>query len=169
MIELSNERIEQILHEETAKKEELDTILRGIYTRYMLLYENYLADIDALNEDKIAEMRNYHEETGSLIKYYYMDIPQDICILIEEFEKEYNSKLLGPGWHEFLFSTYEEFKGENQDEEKSEELLKAEFSEQALSYFYKAMDYVFREGFDTESKTVEQATGWLSGQLFEKA
>lgn len=39
MVGLSNERIEQILHEETAKKEELQTILRGIYTRYMRLYE----------------------------------------------------------------------------------------------------------------------------------
>ena len=30
MVELSKERIEQILHEETAKKEELETILRSI-------------------------------------------------------------------------------------------------------------------------------------------
>ena len=38
MVELSNERIDQILHEETAKTEELTTILRSIYTRYMRLY-----------------------------------------------------------------------------------------------------------------------------------
>lgn len=44
MIELSHERIEQILHEETVKKEDLDTILRGIYFRYMRLYERYFAD-----------------------------------------------------------------------------------------------------------------------------
>ena len=76
MIKLSNERIEQILHEETVKKEKSATILRGIYNRYMRLYEDYFADIDALNDDKIAEFRNYHEETRSLIKYYYMDIPR---------------------------------------------------------------------------------------------
>ena len=44
MVELSNERIEQILHEETMKKEELETILRSIYTRYMRLYEKYFAE-----------------------------------------------------------------------------------------------------------------------------
>ena len=32
--------------------------------------------MDALNEDKIAELKKYHEETESLIKYYYMDIPR---------------------------------------------------------------------------------------------
>ena len=45
MIELSNERIEQILHEETVKEEKVSTILRGIYTRYMRLYEKYFSDI----------------------------------------------------------------------------------------------------------------------------
>ena len=54
MIELSIERVDQILHQETPKKEELATILRGIYTRYMCLYEKYFADIDALNDDTIA-------------------------------------------------------------------------------------------------------------------
>ena len=43
MVELSNERISKILHEETAKKEELSTILRGIYTRYMHLFEKYFS------------------------------------------------------------------------------------------------------------------------------
>ena len=55
MVELSNERIEQILHEETKKTEALPTILRGIYTRYMRLYERYFADVDALNDGRIAE------------------------------------------------------------------------------------------------------------------
>ena len=64
MVELSNERMEQILHKETAKKEELTTILRGIYTRYMLLYEKYFADIDALNDDEVTALKNYHEETN---------------------------------------------------------------------------------------------------------
>ena len=63
MIELSNERIEEILHKETGKTEELTTILRGIYIRYMRLYERYYADIDALNDDVIAELKNYLEET----------------------------------------------------------------------------------------------------------
>ena len=94
MVELSKERIEQILHEETMKKEELDTILRSIYTRYMHLFENYFSDIDALNDDEIAKLRNYHEETRSLIKYYYMDIPQDICTGIKEFENKYSANLL---------------------------------------------------------------------------
>ena len=40
MIELSNERVEQILHEETVKKEESGTILRSIYIRYVRLYED---------------------------------------------------------------------------------------------------------------------------------
>ena len=83
MVELNNERIEQILHEETTKKEELETILRSIYNRYMWLYEKYFADIDALNDEKIAELTNYHEETLSLVKYYYMDIPLDICVGIK--------------------------------------------------------------------------------------
>ena len=39
MIELSNERIEQMLKDETAKTADQTTILRGIYARYMNLYE----------------------------------------------------------------------------------------------------------------------------------
>ena len=34
MVELSNERVDQILHEETHKTEELITILRGVYIRF---------------------------------------------------------------------------------------------------------------------------------------
>ena len=83
MVELSKERVEQILHEETMKKEELETILRSIYTRYMHLFENYFADLDALNDDKVAELKKYHEETKSLVRYYYLDIPQDICMDIK--------------------------------------------------------------------------------------
>ena len=76
MVELSNERIEQILNDETGKTEDVKTILRGIYTRYVNLYERYFADFDKLNEEKIEAFKKYHEETRSLIKYYYMDIPQ---------------------------------------------------------------------------------------------
>ena len=36
----------------------------------MYLYEKYLEDIDALSDDRIAELRAYHEETISLVKYY---------------------------------------------------------------------------------------------------
>ena len=70
MVELSNERIKQMLEEETKETEDLTTILRAIYTRYMNLYERYFADLEALNDDKIQEFKKYHEETRSLIKYY---------------------------------------------------------------------------------------------------
>ena len=110
MIELSKKRIEEILNEETAKTEELPTILRGVYTRYMCLFEKYFADIDALNDEKVAEFRKYHEETKSLIKYYYMDIPLDICAGLETFEKEYCENLLGTKWHNYLYSYYKDFR-----------------------------------------------------------
>ena len=166
MVGLSNERIEQILHEETAKKEELLTILRGIYTRYMRLYERYFADIDALNDDEVTALKNYHEETISLVKHYYMDIPLDICMYIEEFDNKYNAKLLGPKWHEYLFGIYEDFRNENED--KGEEYIKAEFKKKALEDFYEAMDYVFREGFDTCSKIVDNTLNGITGLLFGK-
>ena len=168
MIELTVKRIGQILHEETANKEELGTILRGIYTRYMCLYERYFADIDALNDGKISELRKYHEETRSLVRYYYMDIPQDICSAIKEFENEYNAKLLGPEWHAHLFGSYEQFKAESGDGNKGEERLKAEFAKQALAAFYDAMDYVFREGFGTGSQTGKNVVSAITGLLFGK-
>ena len=168
MVELSNERIGQILHEETTKKEESETILRGIYTRYMRLFEKYLADIDALNDEKIAEFKKYHEETRSLIKYYYMDIPQDVCTGIREFENKYSSNLLGSEWHEYLFGSYEEFKEKIRDKDKSEESLKAEFSKQTLMAFYDAMDYVFRDGFGTGSQTAKKGLSSITGLLFKK-
>ncbi len=163
MVELSNERIGQILHEETCKTEELTTILRAVYTRYMRLYENYFADIDALSKAKIAELRKYHEETGSLVKYYYMDIPQDICEGIKEFENKYSANLLGPEWHEYLFRIYQNFR--NQSKAKD---VKAEFSKQALAAFYDAMDNIFREGFGTGSQIVKDVASGISGLLFGK-
>ena len=168
MIDLSNERINQILHEETTKKEDLTTILRSIYTRYMHLYENYFADIDALDDDKIAEWRKYDEETTSLVKYFYMDIPMDVCTGIKEFNNKYSKNLLGPGWREFLFDSYEDFKEDNEDEYKNERYIKAEFARQNLADFYDAMDYVFRDGLGTGSKTSEKAVTWISGLLFGK-
>ena len=106
MIQLSTERVHQILYEETQKTEELKTVLRGIFTRYMHLYEEYYADIDALNDDKIAEMRKYHEETKSLVKHYYLDIPQDTCMGLREFDDKYIDKFLGSGWKKYLFDKY---------------------------------------------------------------
>ena len=166
MVELSNERVEQILHKETQKTEELATILRAIYTRYMCLYEKYYADIDALSDDKIAEMKQYHEETKSLIKYYYLDIPQDICTEIIELDKQYSDKLLGPDWHKILFDSYKDFKAENRNKNKSEECLKVEFREENLRTFYDVMDYIFREGFSTGSKTTEDVASGIAGILF---
>ncbi len=168
MIELNPERIEKILKEETVKTEELETILRCIYNRYMCLYERYYADIDALNDDMISEMRNNHEETASLVRYYYMDIPQDVCSGIKEFDSRYTDKLLGAQWHDFLAENYKNFKKENRDRNKSEETWKAEFTKKALSDFYEAMDYVFREGFGTGSKTIQDVAGGISKLLFGK-
>ena len=155
MLELTNERIDKILHEETMKTEDLKTILRSIYTRYLRLYEKYFADIDALNDDMIAELRAYHEETVSLVKYYYMDIPYDICNEIEEFDEKYTDILLGAEWHETLFENFEEFRDEEWKEGKSGEYYKAMFAKGALENFYYAIGLALRKGFATESKTVE--------------
>lgn len=166
MIELSKERIDQILHEETAKTEDLKTILRAIYFRYMRLYEKYFEDIDALDDDKIVQLRKYHEETIRLVKYYLMDIPQDISELIEKFENVYTENLLGDEWHEYLFGRFEEFKEQNRN--IREEHLKTEFTKQTLSAFYEAMGYIFREGFGTDSKTAESIINGIKGLLFGK-
>ena len=168
MTELSKERLEQILHHETVKKEEPDTILRSIYTRYMYLYEQYFADISALDDNRIAELRKYHDETRSLVRYYYMDIPQDICAGIREFENKYSDGLLGPGWYETLYGSYEDFRRIYCYEEQSEESVKAAFQKQALTVFYDAMDYIFREGFGTESQTFKDVASRITGLLFGK-
>ena len=168
MVELSKERIEQILHEETAKKEEPETILRSIYTRYVRLFEKLFADIDALDDDKIAELRKYHEETGSLVRHYYMDIPLDICMGLREFEDKYSSNLLGSGWHEYLFDSYKDFREKSKSRNKSEESLKAEFAKQTLTAFYDAMDYIFRDGFGTGSETARKVVSGITGLLFGK-
>ena len=168
MAELSIKRVDQILHEETTKTEELPTILRGIYTRYMRLYENYFADINALNDAKIAEFRKYQEETDSLVKYYLLDIPEDICEHIKEFNDEYNAKLLGPEWHDSLSDLYRDFKNDNWTRNESEAYYKAEFAKYAMKAFYEAMESVFREGFGTGSKTGADVMGGIAGLLFGK-
>ena len=166
MIELSNELIDQILHRETAKTEALETILRSIYTRYMRLYEKYFADIDALNNEAIAELRKYHQETGSLVKVYYLDIPQDICTNLREFEEQYSEKLLGPAWHDCLFGLYREFRQKNENKSQKGKDLKAEFEKYMLSAFYDAMDYIFREGFGTGSQATKNVITGLSELIF---
>lgn len=168
MIELSKERVSQILHEETFKTEELSTILRGIYNRYLRLYEEYFSDIHALNEEKIAKFKEYHAETEALIKYYYMDIPLDVCAGISEFENKFSEKLLGPGWHDYLFGCYEEFKKSQWYESKSEETFKAEFRKKIMAAFYDSMNYIFRVGFRTGSRTSEKLIEGITGLLFGK-
>ena len=155
MIELSQERVESILKEETLKTEELTTILRAVYTRYMRVFEKYFADIDALNDEVIAELNQYQEETRSLVKYYYMDIP---------FDDKYGDKLLGPDWQKYLSGAYISFKGKNWS--KSEEWVKAEFRKQAMDGFYKAMSSVFRQGFGSDSKVVERVVDGIKGLFF---
>lgn len=166
MVELSSERVEEILHKETMKTEELTTILRGVYTRYMHLFEKYFADIDALNDEVISKLKEYHEETKSLIKYYYLDIPLDICMGLKEFDEKYCAILLGPDWHKILFDDYKEFKAEKKSGNKSEECIKKEYSEQGISAFYDVMDYIFRDDFGTSSKTTESVASGIAGMLF---
>ena len=132
----------------------------------MRLYERYFADIDALNDDKIVELRDYHEETKSLIKHYYMDIPLDICMTLKEFDAKCSERLLGTDWHEALLDIYKDFKKGIAGRNKSEACLKAEFSKQALEVFYDAMDYIFRDGFNTNSQTAQDALSGLTGLLF---
>ena len=168
MVELSNEKIDRILHKETAKSEELKTILRSIYTRYMHLFEKYYADINALDDDGIAELKKYHEETLSLVKYYYMDIPLDICAGIKEFENKYTACMLGPEWHKYLSDIYEDFKEDRCYANGSEEYYKAAFTREALDTFYETMDYILRDGFGTDSQTYNNIAGRITGLLFGK-
>ena len=167
MIELSKERIEKILHEETTKKEDVDTILRGIYIRYMNIFERYFADIDKLSNDKIEDLKQYHEETKSLFRYYYMDIPMDVCTGIRDLEEKCTDILLGPDWHAELYDTYEAFKAKG-DKTKGETRLKAEFAKQSLSELYSRMDYIFRDGFGTGSESAKEMRNGIVGLLFGK-
>ena len=164
MIELSQERVDTILNEETLRTEELATILRAVYTRYMRVFEKYFADIDALNDEVIAELNQYQEETRSLVKYYYMDIPQEVCDGLRKFDDKYGDKLLGPDWKKTLSDTYKYFRGKNWS--KSEEWVKAEFRKQAMDGFYKAMSSVFRQGFGSDSKVVERVVDGIKGLFF---
>ena len=168
MIELSNERIGQMLHEESVKKEDTDVILRGIYIRYMRLYEKYFADIDALNDQEIASLRKYHQETRSLIRYYYLDIPQDVCAGLKEFEKRYSDPLLGPDWRRFLMDRYREFRKGQPGTEENSKALRAAFAAEALEGFYEAMEYIFRDGFGTGSQMARDMASGITNLLFGK-
>ena len=168
MLELSKERIAQILHEETVKKEEVTAILRSIYTRYMQLYEKYFADIEVLTDDAVSGLREYHEETKSLIKYFYMDIPQDICLSLNAFDSEYSDRLLGPEWHKYLFDVYKDFKERKEGQCKNSEALCSEFRKETLSAFYDAMDYIFRDGFGTGSQTSQNIVSEIAQLFFGK-
>lgn len=108
----------------------------------MRLFEGYFADIDALNDARIAELRKYHEETSSLVKYYYMDIPKDVCEGIEEFNNKFSIKLLGSKWYDNLSDIYEGYKNENWDTD--EKHLKSEYEKRVLTTFYEEMDNGFQ-------------------------
>ncbi|MBQ3279843.1 MAG: hypothetical protein IJG94_11885 [Clostridia bacterium] len=166
MVELSNERVEKILHEETKKTEALTTILRGIYAKYVDLYENYIANWEDLNNDKIDAFRKQNEEIRSLIKYYYMDIPQDVCSELNKFEEKVNENLLGRDWKMHLYDAYEKFKEDNDEWDMSEDYYKAAFKKYALKEFYKAMEEIFRDGFGTGSQTAKNVMEGISGLLF---
>ena len=133
----------------------------------MRLYERYFADINALNDEKIAELNKFHEETKSLIKYYYMDIPLDICAALIEFDKQYSEKLLGSNWRRYLFDSLKKYKSDRED--KSKEGLKADFEEKILTAFYDTMDYIFRDGFGTGSESAKEIKDGLAGLLFGEA
>ncbi len=168
MIQLKAQVIERMLHQETAQKEDLGTILRCIYTRYMRLYEHYFADIDALNNETVAGMRKYHEETMSLVKYYYMDIPLDICIRLEQFEEKCTDLLLGPAWRVHLHEGYEEFREKHEKSNPGGNNLKDEFRTETMKAFYDAMGYIFREGFGTDSQTARNVLSGITDLLFGK-
>jgi hypothetical protein len=69
---------------------------------------------------------------------------------------------------EYLSGSYKEFTEKSKSANIGEEYLKAEFAKQALTAFYAAMDYVFREGFGTNSQTVKDVVNGITGLLFGK-
>ena len=149
------------MHNETPETEDQKKILRTVYNRYMHLYEEYFSDIDLLADKKIAQLNEYREVTESLVKYYYIDLPYDVCAGLAEFNEKYTDKMLGKGWHGFLSGSYDEFKAQSKNQNKGKEELKAEFAKEKLKAFYESMDYVFREAAGTESKTAEKTAGWF--------
>ena len=97
-----------------------------------------------------------------------MDIPQDVCLGLNAFDSEYSDRLLGPEWHKYLFDIFKDFKEKNNDKDRSRKHLSAEFSKQTLTAFYETMDYIFRDGFGTGSRTAKSVVSELKGILFGK-
>ena len=166
MVKLDNERVEQILQNETMKTQPLPTILRGIYTRYINLYEDYIAEIDKLTDDKIDAYKRQNAETQSLIKYYYMDIPQDVCYELNKFEENVADELLGREWKRGIYDAFEEFKENNDAWNKSDDYYMAEFKKALRKELYKAMENIFRDGFGTHSETAKNIFTGISNLLF---
>ena len=166
MIELSYDQVDQIMHKDTPRSEDLPLILRSIYLRYLHLFETYFADIDALDDDKIIELKKYHEETRSLIKIFYLDIPMDVFYALGSVDEDDVSKMLSTELKQYVFDSFRNFMLENRDESKSKERFKLEFAQKNLTDFYSSMDTVFRGAFGTTSKTTENAVGWIGKLLF---
>jgi hypothetical protein len=97
-----------------------------------------------------------------------MDIPQDICHEIHEFEEKVSDKLLGRDWKTHLYDIYEEYKAKNKDWNKKEEDYKAEFPKAAIDAFYEAMESIFRDAFGTNSATAKEFIEGVGGLLFGK-
>jgi hypothetical protein len=87
---------------------------------------------------------------------------------IKEFENKYCAKLLGSDWHDYILKNFEDFRENSRSRDKSEEHLRAEFTGEALSAFYEVMDYIFREGFGTESRAAKTLVSGIKDLFFGK-
>lgn len=166
MIQLSNERAEQIIQEETKKTQPLPQLLRAIYTRYMNLYEDYIANMFDLTSEKVAEYKKQNDETICLVRYYFMDIPQDVCEGIFDFEEKVGDKLLGPEWKTNLYDAYEEFKDKSDEWDMTEDYYKGAFKKYALKEFYEVMENIFRDGFSTHSERAKNIFSGIKSLIF---
>ncbi len=166
MIQISNERAEQIIQEETKKTQPLPQLLRAIYTRYMNLYEDYIANIYDLTSEKIAAYKKQNDETIALVRYYYMDIPQDVCAGILVFEEKVGEKLLGPEWKTNLYDAYDEFKDNCNEWDMTEDYYKGAFKKYALKEFYEVMENIFRDGFGSESESSKNIFSGIKSLIF---
>ena len=166
MVKLDNERVEQILEKETLKTIPLPMLLRCIYNRYLDLYEDYIAEADKLTDEKIDAFKRRNEETQSLIKYYYMDIPEDICYDLNKFEEKIADELLGREWKRVFYDAFDEFKENHDDWNKSDDWYMAEFKKATRKELYKTLDDIFRDGFGTNSETGKNIFSGISNLLF---
>ena len=164
MVELSPERIEEILHKETVKEEDPKTVMRAVYNRYRCVFEQYIDQIFEMNQSKIDEFNKYHQETNSLIKYYFVDIPMDTCAALAKFEHDVMDYMLGPDWQRVILNGFEEFKRKNKNKYRlaNEETWRKKFKEELLSMFYVSMESAFRVSFESGSKAAEGLMDGLS-------